>query len=91
MPFGARTPLFDVTYIPYVTPLLHQARESGCLTFGGIDVLIAQGIEQQRIFTRRATEEAVIDTTVRQGYHKMLETKPHVMEDEPSSDLTFLV
>ncbi|EGD78765.1 hypothetical protein PTSG_11780 [Salpingoeca rosetta] len=83
--------VFDVTYIPRMTPLLEQAHAAGCRIFGGIDMLIAQGIEQQRLFTRRHVDDAVIDTTVRQGYRKMLEADPHVIDDNPSEELTFLV
>lgn len=38
--------VFDLIYSPPETPLLTQAREAGCLTIGGIEMLIAQAERQ---------------------------------------------
>ena len=38
--------VFDLIYSPPDTPLIRQAREAGCLTIGGIEMLIAQAERQ---------------------------------------------
>lgn len=58
--------VYDLVYNPAETRLLRNAKEAGCGTLGGHDMLIAQGAEQFRIWTgqeadiaemRRAAEE----------------------------------
>jgi 3-dehydroquinate dehydratase/shikimate dehydrogenase len=45
--------VFDLVYRPADTPLLKQARASGCLTIGGIEMLVAQAERQFEIWTGR--------------------------------------
>ena len=52
----------DLIYRPLVTPLLKTAMERGIPTFGGLDVLLAQGLEQYALFTgREAPADAMRD------------------------------
>ena len=43
--------VFDLTYSPAVTPLIAQAREAGCWTIGGIEMLIGQAERQFALWT----------------------------------------
>ncbi len=43
--------VFDLVYSPPDTPLIKQAREAGCLTIGGIEMLIAQAERQFESWT----------------------------------------
>jgi 3-dehydroquinate dehydratase / shikimate dehydrogenase len=43
--------VFDLIYAPPDTPLIKQAREAGCLTIGGIEMLIAQAERQFEYWT----------------------------------------
>jgi shikimate 5-dehydrogenase len=43
--------VFDLVYSPAETPLLKQARAEGCLTIGGIEMLVAQAERQFEIWT----------------------------------------
>jgi 3-dehydroquinate dehydratase/shikimate dehydrogenase len=43
--------VFDLVYAPAETPLLKQARAEGCLTIGGIEMLVAQAERQFEIWT----------------------------------------
>jgi pentafunctional AROM polypeptide len=62
--------VMDVAYRPALTPLLDQAKRAGCPVVQGAEMLVAQGVEQFQIWTRRhapATEmwEAVFSTLER--------------------------
>jgi 3-dehydroquinate dehydratase/shikimate dehydrogenase len=46
--------VFDLTYSPEVTPLIAQAREAGCWTIGGIEMLIGQAERQFELWTGEA-------------------------------------
>jgi 3-dehydroquinate dehydratase/shikimate dehydrogenase len=46
--------VFDLVYSPAETPLVAQARASGCWTIGGIEMLIAQAEKQFEIWTGAA-------------------------------------
>lgn len=46
--------VFDLTYSPEVTPLIAQARQAGCWTIGGIEMLIAQAERQFELWTGAA-------------------------------------
>jgi shikimate 5-dehydrogenase len=46
--------VFDLVYSPAETPLIAQARASGCWTIGGIEMLIAQAEKQFEIWTGHA-------------------------------------
>lgn len=56
----------DLVYRPLVTPLLRTAQERGIPTLSGLDVLLAQGVEQYALFTGREAPEAVM----RQALHE---------------------
>ena len=43
--------VFDLIYTPADTPLLRQARAQGCLTIGGIEMLVAQAEKQFEMWT----------------------------------------
>jgi len=43
--------VFDLIYAPAETPLIAQAREAGCWTIGGIEMLIAQAERQFELWT----------------------------------------
>lgn len=43
--------VFDLVYVPAETPLLRRARAEGCLTIGGIEMLIAQAERQFELWT----------------------------------------
>lgn len=43
--------VFDLTYAPEVTPLISQAREAGCATIGGIEMLTRQAERQFELWT----------------------------------------
>jgi shikimate dehydrogenase len=43
--------VFDLIYAPPDTPLIRQARDAGCLTIGGIEMLVAQAERQFECWT----------------------------------------
>ncbi|MEN3338356.1 MAG: 3-dehydroquinate dehydratase / shikimate dehydrogenase [Acidobacteriota bacterium] len=43
--------VFDLVYVPADTPLIRHARAEGCLTIGGIEMLIAQAERQFELWT----------------------------------------
>ena len=43
--------VFDLVYSPARTPLLERARKEGCLTIGGIEMLVAQAERQFELWT----------------------------------------
>ena len=43
--------VFDLVYAPAETPLLAQARADGCMTIGGIEMLVAQAEKQFEMWT----------------------------------------
>ena len=43
--------VFDLVYVPAETPLLLQARADGCMTIGGIEMLVAQAEKQFEMWT----------------------------------------
>jgi 3-dehydroquinate dehydratase/shikimate dehydrogenase len=43
--------VFDLVYVPAETPLLRHARAEGCLTIGGIEMLVAQAERQFELWT----------------------------------------
>jgi 3-dehydroquinate dehydratase/shikimate dehydrogenase len=61
--------VFDLVYTPAETPLLAQARASGCLTIGGIEMLVAQAEKQFEIWTGQRPPaglfQAAVDRTGR--------------------------
>jgi shikimate 5-dehydrogenase len=49
--------VFDAAYRPRNTPLLIQANQLGCPIIQGIDMLIAQGLEQARIWESQSLQQ----------------------------------
>ncbi len=45
--------VFDLVYAPAETPLIIRARAEGCLTIGGIEMLVAQAERQFELWTDR--------------------------------------
>jgi shikimate 5-dehydrogenase len=45
--------VMDIVYEPLQTKLLREAREKGCLTVDGLEMLIRQGMAQFEIWTGR--------------------------------------
>jgi shikimate 5-dehydrogenase len=43
--------VFDLVYVPAETPLIARARAEGCLTIGGIEMLVAQAERQFELWT----------------------------------------
>jgi 3-dehydroquinate dehydratase/shikimate dehydrogenase len=43
--------VFDLVYVPARTPLLERAAKEGCLTIGGIEMLVAQAERQFELWT----------------------------------------
>jgi len=52
--------VYDLVYNPPETRLLREARAAGCATLGGLDMLVAQAVEQFRIWTGRAPDPSVM-------------------------------
>ena len=48
--------VYDLIYNPAETRLVREAKKAGAETLGGFDMLIAQAIEQQKIWTGDAAE-----------------------------------
>eukprot|EP00051_Salpingoeca_urceolata_P000261 m.33341 g.33341 ORF g.33341 m.33341 type:complete len:1512 (-) comp10359_c0_seq2:178-4713(-) len=49
--------VLDAVYLPLKTPLLEQAGAAGCVALPGIDMLVAQGVEQTSLWTMRSISE----------------------------------
>jgi 3-dehydroquinate dehydratase / shikimate dehydrogenase len=43
--------VFDLVYVPAETPLIRHARAEGCLTIGGLEMLVAQAERQFELWT----------------------------------------
>ncbi|HYJ86755.1 MAG TPA: shikimate dehydrogenase, partial [Pyrinomonadaceae bacterium] len=56
---GARM-AYDLVYNPIETQFLREARGAGCQTLGGMEMLIAQAIEQFRLWTGITAPEGVM-------------------------------
>ncbi len=48
--------VFDANYVPLENRLIKEAREKGCITISGIELLVNQGIEAFRLFTGRKAD-----------------------------------
>jgi 3-dehydroquinate dehydratase/shikimate dehydrogenase len=56
---GARF-VFDLVYNPAETRFLRESREAGCKTLGGLAMLVAQAVEQFRLWTGKPAPERVM-------------------------------
>ncbi|MGZ8843703.1 MAG: shikimate dehydrogenase [Pyrinomonadaceae bacterium] len=55
---------YDLVYNPLETLFLRGAREAGCETLGGIEMLLAQGVEQFKLWTDKAPDLEVMRAAV---------------------------
>lgn len=51
--------VYDLVYTPADTPLLKQARAQGCMTIGGLEMLVAQAERQFEIWTGQRPPEGL--------------------------------
>jgi shikimate dehydrogenase len=68
--------VMDIVYEPLETKLLHQAKEKGCSTINGLEMLVRQGAIQFEIWTGRKLEIGQIKKDLHQALEKE-PTKPH--------------
>ncbi len=64
------TIVFDMVYNPVETLLLKQARASGCETISGIEMLLAQGAKQFKLWTGKDAPFDVMRSAVLEGVKK---------------------
>jgi shikimate 5-dehydrogenase len=64
--------VMDIVYQPLQTKLLREAKEKGCLTINGLEMLVRQGVAQFMIWTGRRPEIGEIKKDLR----RVLERKP---------------
>jgi pentafunctional AROM polypeptide len=61
--------VFDVNYKPAETPLMAQAKAARCIVIGGIEMLIAQGLQQCELWTMGAAPADEVRTKVYAHYN----------------------
>ena len=49
--FTGKESLFDIVYVPAVTPVMARAAKAGCRVCNGYDMLRYQAYEQFKLFT----------------------------------------
>jgi shikimate dehydrogenase len=64
--------VMDIVYEPLATRLLREAKEKGCLTINGLEMLVRQGVTQFEIWTGTRPGMAQIKKDLR----RVLEKKP---------------
>jgi shikimate dehydrogenase len=64
--------VMDIVYQPLETKLLREAKEKGCLTINGLEMLVRQGVAQFEIWTGRRLEIGQIKKDLR----RVLEREP---------------
>ena len=52
--------VFDAAYKPAITPLLSQAHSNGCKCIQGAEMLVAQALEQFRLWTSRKVRSEIM-------------------------------
>jgi shikimate dehydrogenase len=72
-----RMTVMDIVYQPLQTRLLREAKEKGCVTVDGLEMLIRQGVAQFEIWTGRRLEVGQIKKDLRRA----LKRKPTVTYD----------
>ncbi len=65
---GARL-AYDLVYNPAETTFLREAREAGCETLVGMSMLVAQAIDQFRLWTGETAPEEVMYAAARKALH----------------------
>ena len=63
---GARL-VYDLVYNPIETKLIKEAREAGCETLGGLEMLVAQAKIQFELWTGKTPSEAIMDESALTG------------------------
>ncbi len=63
--------VMDIVYEPLQTRLLREAKEKGCLTVDGLEMLIRQGIAQFEIWTGRRLEVGKIRKDLRRALREV--------------------
>jgi shikimate dehydrogenase len=69
--------VMDIVYQPLQTKLLRQAKEKGCVTVDGLEMLIRQGMAQFEIWTGRRLEIKGI----KKDLHRALKKEPTMKND----------
>jgi 3-dehydroquinate dehydratase/shikimate dehydrogenase len=69
---GARL-AYDLVYNPTETKFLREAREAGCETLGGLEMLVSQATEQFRLWTGGSVPETVMYEAAQRGLEEDLE------------------
>jgi shikimate dehydrogenase len=64
--------VMDIVYEPLQTKLLREAKEKGCLTINGLEMLVRQGVAQFMIWTGKRPEIGQIKKDLR----RVLEREP---------------
>ena len=59
--------VFDLVYAPTVTPLLAAAEEAGCLTIGGLEMLVAQAERQFELWTGQRPPQGLFQASAVQA------------------------
>jgi shikimate dehydrogenase len=59
--------VMDIVYQPLQTKLLREAKEKGCLTINGLEMLVRQGAAQSEIWTGRKPEIGPIKKDLRRA------------------------
>jgi 3-dehydroquinate dehydratase / shikimate dehydrogenase len=71
--------VYDLVYNPAVTRLLREASLAGCETIGGLDMLVAQAMEQFRWWTGIAPPAAVMRAAATQRLSEFRADEDHVV------------
>jgi 3-dehydroquinate dehydratase / shikimate dehydrogenase len=71
--------VYDLVYNPEVTRLLREASAAGCQTIGGLDMLVAQAMEQFRWWTGVAPPLAVMRTAAMKRLSEFRTDEDHVV------------
>jgi shikimate dehydrogenase len=69
--------VMDIVYQPLQTKLLREAKEKGCVTVDGLEMLIRQGMAQFEIWTGRRLEIKEI----KKDLHRALKREPTLTQD----------
>jgi shikimate dehydrogenase len=62
--------VMDIVYEPLATRLLREAKEKGCLTINGLEMLVRQGVTQFEIWTGARPNIAQIKRDIRRALEK---------------------
>jgi 3-dehydroquinate dehydratase/shikimate dehydrogenase len=74
---GARF-AYDLVYNPAETRFLREAREAGCDTLGGLEMLVTQATEQFRLWTGGPAPESVMYEAAQRGLKRMLDLQSEI-------------